>query len=69
MKSSLIALIACCAVAGTAFAQPGGGSAYLPQLRLTDDMPGSYPPQLHLNDDMPGSYPPQAVAPSRVELS
>ncbi len=59
MKPSLIALIACCAVSSTAFAQTVDVSVQPPQLRTTDDMPGDHPPQLRLTDDMPGDHPPQ----------
>jgi len=67
MKSSLIALFACCAVGSSAFAVAVNVPSHPPLLRLTDDipsdMPGDHPPQLRLTydtpSDMPGDHPPQ----------
>ena len=58
MKVSLIALIASCAVTGSAFASHNGVDAHFAAPTQTD-MPGNHPPQAQVAD-MPGNHPPQA---------
>jgi hypothetical protein len=74
MKFSLIALAACCAVAGSAFALADDQGVHPPRLALTDDQ-GVHPPRLALTDDQ-GVHPPrltltddQGVHPPRLALT
>ena len=57
MKFSLIAIAACCAVTGSAFALNDSPGSNPPQFVRTDS-PGSNPPQF-VRTDSPGSNPPQ----------
>jgi hypothetical protein len=65
MKTSLIALLGCCAVNGTVFADDMPGN-HPPQVQMSD-MPGNHPPQWRPSYDMPGNHPPQIAVPRRVE--
>ena len=56
MKSSLIAIAACCAVAGSAFALSDSPGSSPPHFVRTDS-PGSNPPHF-VRTDSPGSNPP-----------
>jgi len=57
MKVSLIALVAGCAVASSAFALQGAG---VPTAKWqAADLPGTHPPQAQVAD-LPGTHPPQA---------
>jgi hypothetical protein len=64
MKTSLIALLACCALNGTVFAHDMPGN-HPPQTQMSD-MPGNHPPQMQMSD-MPGNHPPQIAVPRRLE--
>ena len=59
MKFSLIAIAACCAVTGSAFALNDNPGTSPPQFAQADN-PGTSPPQF-AHVDNPGTSPPQFV--------
>jgi hypothetical protein len=59
MKFSLIAIAACCAVTGSAFALNDNPGTSPPQFAQADN-PGTSPPQFAQADN-PGTSPPQFV--------